>query len=985
MKKTVLSLLFVLFSWGTADAQSWIITGRVVDANGAGIQGIDVDITPTGGGSTLLLSQDFSGIDGTFSLTVVEIAPIGFYDIIYKAPAGSTFIDTVIPNTFLFGSTDVGTTTLLQQRSIRGAVVDESGIGIDRIDSQVRNPAGELLDIGQDDTDQNGLYRLFLGDATWNLEFRQVVPGPVQYLSTFLPPIDLMEDTRLPTAVMLEGFSVTGAVQDALGAGVGGVDLDVFDNFSGDLLRTSGDTTATTGLFDFLAPAREIRIEVKPGPLSAFVPQELLWTVAAPPELNAIPTVVLETGFDITGLVTDAALVGVAAVDLDVIDTATGIELFTPDDNTDATGNYSVRVPPGIYDVIIRPTADTGLVPQRILALDATLASVAAPDVNLAAGVSLTGSVTDGLAPIEDVEVTLVDSLTGTPILVTRNDTNVAGTYSIRVPAGNYDVTFTPEPVSGGLPLTLPAVDVTLDTILDTTLLVDPTPAVLDLACVTDTWNVVLTWTNGAVDYDRVEIFRDGVLLTTLPGDAIEYSDFGLFGGSYEYDVVPIRGGVVGPGTLCAATVVEHATNVACTVTGSTVALTWINGELDYEEILVLVNGAVVATLPGTAVDTVVTGVPVGVNAVAIQGVRAGLESYPIACTADVLAPVSAVTCESTGSAVTLTWVNGALDYGTIEILRDGVVVGSTTGSATTFTDSALADASYLYAVRPVRTPLFFPAVPADPVECFAVVGPETPLVGLLACATSPFDVTVSWDNGLAVFDRIEVQRDGVLVGTLLPTETSFFDPGLPAGFYEYTVQGVIAATFARPQSCVARVVTEVPPVLTLGSTVANDDVLLTWQSPPINDYEAVEVRRNGVLVTTLPVGTTEFTDIDLADQVYDYEVMTTGFTLTSPATTAVAEVDFIYDFQRGDTNGDAVYDISDVVTVIAMVFGFGALPECLDVADANDDGIFDVSDPVYLLGYLFLGEAAPPAPFGVLGPDPTPDALECPPGPTGI
>jgi len=37
-----------------------------------------------------------------------------------------------------------------------------------------------------------------------------------------------------------------------------------------------------------------------------------------------------------------------------------------------------------------------------------------------------------------------------------------------------------------------------------------------------------------------------------------------------------------------------------------------------------------------------------------------------------------------------------------------------------------------------------------------------------------------------------------------------------------------------------------------------------------------------------------------------------------------------------------------------------------------------DLSDAVYTLGFLFLGTAGPPAPFGACGADPTKDALEC-------
>ncbi len=50
----------------------------------------------------------------------------------------------------------------------------------------------------------------------------------------------------------------------------------------------------------------------------------------------------------------------------------------------------------------------------------------------------------------------------------------------------------------------------------------------------------------------------------------------------------------------------------------------------------------------------------------------------------------------------------------------------------------------------------------------------------------------------------------------------------------------------------------------------------------------------------------------------------------------------------------------------------------CEKAVDADDSGELALPDVVYVLNYLFLGQAAPPAPFPDVGEDATPDDLGC-------
>lgn len=105
------------------------------------------------------------------------------------------------------------------------------------------------------------------------------------------------------------------------------------------------------------------------------------------------------------------------------------------------------------------------------------------------------------------------------------------------------------------------------------------------------------------------------------------------------------------------------------------------------------------------------------------------------------------------------------------------------------------------------------------------------------------------------------------------------------------------------------------------------------------------------------------FDDVVVHDNWFIYVVFGSGF-----------EASFI----RGDSNTDAILDISDAVSLLNYLFLGTFKINCEDSGDANDDGILDLSDAIYILGHLFLGSPAPLPPFPAAGPDPTRDALNC-------
>src|SRR6185295_7793076 len=82
--------------------------------------------------------------------------------------------------------------------------------------------------------------------------------------------------------------------------------------------------------------------------------------------------------------------------------------------------------------------------------------------------------------------------------------------------------------------------------------------------------------------------------------------------------------------------------------------------------------------------------------------------------------------------------------------------------------------------------------------------------------------------------------------------------------------------------------------------------------------------------------------------------------------------------FQRGDSNLDGRFDISDAVKTLAVLFIGDPAPGCDDAMDSNDDGLVDVTDGIYSLASLFTGGPDPLPPYPACGSDPTSDQLAC-------
>jgi len=165
--------------------------------------------------------------------------------------------------------------------------------------------------------------------------------------------------------------------------------------------------------------------------------------------LIAIPPVAAAT---ITGQVLDEQGLPVAGVNLDFIVVATGQDQSVSNDSTDATGHYTVVVPPQIYDVYFVPQPAKRLaghvVPNVNLNVNQTV-NVTLAEAWLVHGRVLRGDT--GLGAV-GVDLDFEDLATGEKIFTPGDNTNSTGFYNVLVPRGIYQVSFDGPVPDAGVP-----------------------------------------------------------------------------------------------------------------------------------------------------------------------------------------------------------------------------------------------------------------------------------------------------------------------------------------------------------------------------------------------------------------------------------------------------------------------------------------------------------------------------------------------------
>jgi hypothetical protein len=324
----------------------------VVDGNGVGVAGVDIDFVSLAGGGNPHEQNDGTDANGNFFTTLDP----GVYEIRFLPPPPpvTTLLTGVLTPVTVVGTKNLGTITLAAGVSAQGTVKNSAGLPVGNVKVDVYNAiTGAKYHMQSNVTNAFGNFNVAVPTNT-ALRTELLTSG---VLSQVLVPREIFGTvtgpTNFGTLTLQTGYHVTGTVRTEAGAPVMGADVDVTVLPGGETLFTPSDNTNSLGVFDVVVPAGTFDLDVtRPDNLVLVGVDVDGLSVSAATNLGVLT---MRNGVFLSGTVRDRHGNLVEAADVNAIEVATGQSIALGSDNTNAMGFYSVVVPTGLLDVVFSP------------------------------------------------------------------------------------------------------------------------------------------------------------------------------------------------------------------------------------------------------------------------------------------------------------------------------------------------------------------------------------------------------------------------------------------------------------------------------------------------------------------------------------------------------------------------------------------------------------------------------------------------------
>ncbi len=450
-------------AWSTClslSAQTWTITGQVVDGSGIGIPGNDIDLFELDG-TEIPLNSDTSDANGFFSASIGEVIDPGEYDIIFQPPLGIAPLQ--LSSVMINGNIDVGVISLAAGWIVSGQVTD-GVIGLVGVGLQICSTTGtqNCLMVHPLSSSTGGALAVTMPPLTGVYDLTFTPAGGSGLVQTIIANQFIGGSLNLGTVPLGPGWTLAGTVLDDFGVAIPGIDLNVYDPVSGQQHFTSADNTDTLGQFSLQLPAGTWDVRIRQVDFTVpeeYVPVEL--TVALFSD-TVLPDQTLQLGSHLTGTVHNELAQPIPLASIDARDPVTGIQHSTASDQTDPSGLFDVLIPEGNWEVIVTPPAGASLVPQVVATLVAPPpASNDLGTVVLPNGFHVFGTVVDSsMSPVESVDLEFIVSTSQLSIETNDDNTDALGAFSVSVVPATYDIQFRPPLGSGLAAVELPSVAV---------------------------------------------------------------------------------------------------------------------------------------------------------------------------------------------------------------------------------------------------------------------------------------------------------------------------------------------------------------------------------------------------------------------------------------------------------------------------------------------------------------------------------------------
>ncbi len=436
-----------------------------------------------------------------------------------------------------------------------------------------------------------------------------------------------------------------------------------------------------------------------------------------------------------------------------------------------------------------------------------------------------------------------------------------------------------------------------------------------NLSAAVDQDEVTLSWqqpaTQGGLTRDLLgyKVYRDGAEIAEINAPAtLSYLDVDLANGAYDYEVSAIyTSGESQMSNLVTATVevLYPPRNLSAEVSNEVDAiLNWdapLTGGRSLNGYLVFRNGSLVATI-GTPAQLTWTdyslqngGYDYSIKAFYTTGLSPASNTAHVDIDYNPVldAPTNLNATVVNGNDVDLGWTAPASTQIGYKIYRDGEEIAELTDPATvSFTDTELPNGVYTYAV----TAVYSEGESSPSNTAYADILITSPPQELAAQIQNDNDVALSWDPPVnAGYTGYVVYRNDSVIAVVEASIVNYTDIGLPNGEYDYYVKAQFNDNLSVASNT-ASVLVEIlfPPTDLTADVVDGNDVILAWTAPATSrSLLGYNIYRNNDLIEEV-TGVLTYTDSNLANGAYDYEVSaiyTSGESQMSNLVTAMIEV----------------------------------------------------------------------------------------------
>ncbi len=324
-----------------------------------------------------------------------------------------------------------------------GRCVNHLGQGVAGVNIDAKNLGGggdpTLLNDG---TDANGFFHVTIPAGNYRIIFNPPAPPASTDLITTVEPVAVAGTFNMGNVSLTHGVSVSGQLRNPSAVGVPGVNIDVIDS-NGDNIDLLNDTSDATGNFNLAVPLGPIELRFDTTGVSGqtLAPKKMDLNLS---NNTSLGTVNLAQGFLLSAIVRGPGSIPIADCDLDVHESGSGIELYTPSDNSNASGFVDTLIPAGNFTFEFCPPFAQGLV-AGLVGPQTVSGTTNLGIVNLVSGVVLSGTIRDYLnTPVVGADVDISLSSTGAKVPTCADNSGAGGAYQIIVPTGTFTVRFSP-------------------------------------------------------------------------------------------------------------------------------------------------------------------------------------------------------------------------------------------------------------------------------------------------------------------------------------------------------------------------------------------------------------------------------------------------------------------------------------------------------------------------------------------------------------